>query len=48
MPVSPNSKQTRESLSHDGETEVAKAQEITMGEETQAPGHSIPAEPGER
>ena len=44
MPVSPSSEQKSESLSHDGETEVAKDQEITMGEEAQAPGHSIPAE----
>ena len=44
MPVSPNSEQTSESLSHNGETEAVKDQEITMGNDAQAPGHSIPEE----
>ena len=44
MPVSPNSEQSSESLSHDGETVARKDQEITMGDGAQAPGHGIPDE----
>ena len=44
MPVSPSEEQISESLSHNGETEAVKDQEITTGRETQAPGESIPAE----
>ena len=42
LPVSPNSEQVSESLSHNGETAAMKNQEITMGDGAQAPGHGIP------
>ena len=44
MPVSPSREQKNESLSQDGETEVPRDQEITMGDAAQAPGHSVPVE----
>ena len=42
MPVSPNSEQSSESLSHNGETVAVKDQEITTGDGAQAPGCGIP------
>ena len=42
MPVSPNSEQSSEGLSNDGETVARKDQEIIMGSGAQAPGRGIP------
>ena len=44
MPVSPNSEQGSESLSHDGETVANQDQEIIMGDGARAPGRGIPDE----
>ena len=44
MFVSPSIEQISVRFSHDGEAGVSKDQEITMGDMTQAPGHSVTAE----